>query len=237
MTLIKLENIRLDYPVADISHYSLKRLVLDTLTGRRRELDYVRALDGVNLEIMEGERIGLYGPNGSGKSTLLRLLAGIYPPTEGRLVVNGTLAPLLGLGAGIRPEMSSVDNIQMLLRLESTKPTQQVIDKIWAFTELEDRYRGYPLKTFSSGMQMRVLFAVATYASRDILLLDEWLSVTDANFQKKAEERMNDMVENSRALVIASHDMGLLRRLCTRILHMRGGQIETVETVDPLPQE
>ncbi|MEP3301424.1 MAG: ABC transporter ATP-binding protein, partial [Roseibium sp.] len=185
--------------------------------------------------ISDGERIGLYGPNGSGKSTLLRLLAGIYPPTKGTMLGNGTLAPLLGLGAGIRPDMSSVDNIQMLLRLESTKPTQQLIDQIWAFTELEDRYRGYPLKTFSSGMQMRVLFAVATYASRDILLLDEWLSVTDAEFQKKAEERMNEMVNKSRALIIASHDMGLLQRLCTKIIHMRSGAIEKIETVDQTP--
>lgn len=230
MARIHLENVVLDYPIYEAADFSIKRLILDYAMAKPPRQQTVRALDAIDLDIADGERIGLYGPNGSGKSSLLRLIARIYPPTSGVFQVDGKVTPLLGLGVGIRPEISTIDNITMLLRLDGVKPSQELIDEIWGFTELKPLYMGLPFKTLSSGMQMRVLFSVSTMADREILLLDEWLSVTDATFQAKAEHRMQSLVAKSRILVIASHDRGLLDRLCTRVVFLDQGRVQRTET-------
>ena len=225
MTLIRAESLELDFPVFDTSDFSLKRTALSLVGVKQIRKKHFSAIRGIDLEIAQHERVGLYGENGSGKSTLLRLLADIYQPTGGKLSIEGDVTAILGMGAGTNPEMSADANIRMLLRAEGIKPQAEMIDSIWDFTEIEDEFRYMPLKAFSSGMQMRVLFSVSTFGRADILLLDEWMSVMDKNFQDKAEQRMLDLTHTSNILVLASHNFALLERVCTRILFLSHGRI------------
>lgn len=233
MTAIILKRARLDYPIFDLNDKSLKRLLLASAAGRRAERPSITALDDIDLMIGAGERVGVHGPNGSGKTSLLRTIAGIYPISRGTVEVTGRVTPLLGLAVGANMEISAEDNIRLLLRVDGIYPSSELIDLIWGFTELDEAMRFMPLRTFSSGMVMRVLFSVATAFSPEILLLDEWLSVVDATFAKKAEERMQDLVSRTTILVIASHNMDLLERTCTRILRLEHGRITSDEPVVP----
>jgi lipopolysaccharide transport system ATP-binding protein len=235
MASIRLSDVCLDYPLYGAYDFSLKRRVLGRLLREPSTMRTIRALDHVSLEATAGARIGLFGPNGSGKSTLLRLLAGVYPVTSGRLEITGSVMPLLGLNAGVNMDFVATDNISLLLRISGRKPSPRLIDEIWAFTELDERMRQLPLRMFSSGMLMRVLFATATAFPADILLLDEWLSVVDENFSAKAEERLVKLVSMAAIVVIASHDPALLRRTCTSIVRLDRGGVSSVLPVDPTP--
>lgn len=232
MTSISLHNACLDYPLYGAYDFSLKRRLLGRLAGERGRTQTIRAVDSVSMDASPGDRIGLTGPNGSGKSTLLRLIAGVYPPSSGRLKVEGSVVPLLGLNAGANLDFVAADNISLLLRISGRKPTPAIIDEIWAFTELEERMRQLPLRMFSSGMLMRVLFATATAFPADILLLDEWLSVVDENFSARAEKRLLKLVQTAAIVIIASHDQALLRRTCTRIIGLDHGRIVNTTRLD-----
>lgn len=231
MASIRLSNVTLDYPIYDINDKSLKRLLLSAAGGSVKKAPVIRALDSINLEIKSGERVGLYGPNGSGKTTLLRTIAGIFPTASGDLSVSGQITPLLGLAIGANMDISAEDNIRLLLRVDGIKPNAELVDEIWAFTELDDKMRLLPLRTFSSGMLMRVLFSVSTAISPEIILLDEWLSVVDETFSHKAEHRMQELVSKSKIMVIASHQMEMLKRVCTRIIRLEKGHIKSDEQV------
>lgn len=232
MASILLEDVSLDYPLYGAYDFSLKRRLLGKLIREPDRMQTIRALDRISIEAAAGTRIGLFGPNGSGKSTLLRLIAGVYPPTSGRLKISGSVMPLLGLNAGANLDFVAADNISLLLRIGGRKPTPAVIDEIWQFTELEERMRRVPLRMFSSGMLMRVLFATATAFPADILLLDEWLSVVDENFSAKAEARLLKLVSLAAIVVIASHDQALLRRTCTSIINLERGRIASTVPVN-----
>jgi lipopolysaccharide transport system ATP-binding protein len=240
MASISLRNVCLDYPLYGAYDFSLKRRLLGHLIREKAEMRIIRAVDNVTIEAEAGARIGLAGPNGSGKSTLLRLIAGVYPPSSGRVAISGNVVPLLGLNAGVNLDFIAEDNIALLLRISGRKPTRAVIDEIWAFTELEERMQRLPLRMFSSGMLMRVLFATATAFPADILLLDEWLSVVDEHFAGKAERRLQNLVSQAAIVIIASHDQPLLRRTCTSIINLDHGRIASIVTVEqpsPLPFE
>ncbi|HTO65392.1 MAG TPA: ABC transporter ATP-binding protein [Bradyrhizobium sp.] len=240
MASISLSNVCLDYPLYGAYDFSLKRRLLGRLIRQPSGTQTIRAVDDVSIAAKAGDRIGLTGPNGSGKSTLLRLIAGVYPPTSGRVTIAGSIMPLLGLNAGANLDFVAADNIGLLLRISGRKPTPAIVDEIWAFTELEERMRHLPLRMFSSGMLMRVLFATATAFPADILLLDEWLSVVDENFSAKAEQRLLKLVQLAAIVIIASHDQGLLRRTCTRIVNLDHGRVVTMTGVgaepEPAPQ-
>jgi lipopolysaccharide transport system ATP-binding protein len=236
MASITLRDICLDYPLYGAYDFSLKRRLLGRLAGAASPIQTIRAIDNISIEAAAGARIGLAGPNGSGKSTLLRLIAGVYPATSGHLAVTGNVVPLLGLNAGVNMDFVAADNISLLLRISGRKPTPALIDDIWAFTELEERMQRLPLRMFSSGMLMRVLFATATAFPADILLLDEWLSVVDENFSAKAEQRLLKLVSQAAIVIIASHDHELLRRTCTSIVNLDHGRIvNTVSLEAPSP--
>jgi lipopolysaccharide transport system ATP-binding protein len=235
MANISLRNVCLDYPLYGAYDFSLKRCLLGPLVRESRERRTIRAIDNISIEAGAGVRIGLAGPNGSGKSTLLRLIAGVYPATSGRLDVTGNIMPLLGLNAGANSDLAAVDNINLLLRISGRKPTPAIVDEIWAFTELEERMRRLPLRVFSSGMLMRVLFSTATAFPADILLLDEWLSVVDENFSAKAESRLLKLVAQAAIVIIASHDHALLRRTCTSIINLDHGRIASTIQLDAPP--
>lgn len=232
MATISLRNASLDYPLYGAYDFSIKRRVLGRLIRERDEMRTIRAVDNVSLEAAAGARIGLAGPNGSGKSTLLRLIAGVYPASSGQVEISGSVMPLLGLNAGVNLDFVAEDNIALLLRISGRKPSRAVIDDIWAFTELEERMQHLPLRMFSSGMLMRVLFATATAFPADILLLDEWLSVVDENFAAKAEARLLKMVSEAAIVIIASHDQPLLRRTCNRIITLDHGRIASTALVE-----
>jgi len=236
MASITLRDICLDYPLYGAYDFSLKRRLLGRLAGAAAPIQTIRAIDNISIEAAAGARIGLAGPNGSGKSTLLRLIAGVYPATSGHLAVTGNVVPLLGLNAGVNMDFVAADNISLLLRISGRKPTPALVDEIWAFTELEERMQRLPLRMFSSGMLMRVLFATATAFPADILLLDEWLSVVDENFSAKAEQRLLKLVSQAAIVIIASHDHELLRRTCTSIVNLDHGRIvNTVSLEAPSP--
>jgi lipopolysaccharide transport system ATP-binding protein len=232
MVSISLRDVSLDYPLYGAYDFSVKRRLLGRLLNERSEMRTIRAIDNMSLEATAGARIGLAGPNGSGKSTLLRLLAGVYPPTRGRMEISGNVVPLIGLNAGANMDFVADDNIRLLLRISGHKPTQAVVDEIWQFTELEERMRHMPLRMFSSGMLMRVLFATATAFPADILLLDEWLSVVDEKFSAKAEQRMLKLVSRAAIVIIASHDQALLRRTCTSVINLDQGRIVRTVPLD-----
>lgn len=232
MASISLRNACLDYPLYGAYDFSLKRRVLGRLIREQDEMRTIRAVDDVSIDAVAGARIGLAGPNGSGKSTLLRLIAGVYPATSGQVEISGSVMPLLGLNAGVNLDFVAEDNIALLLRISGRKPTRAIMDDIWAFTELEERMQRLPLRMFSSGMLMRVLFATATAFPADILLLDEWLSVVDENFSAKAETRLLKMVSQAAIVIIASHDQPLLRRTCNRIINLDHGRIASTALVE-----
>ena len=187
----------------------------------------VRSLNNINLEIKDGERIGLLGPNGVGKSTLLRVLGGAYIPTGGEALIEGKVGSLIDVSLGIDTESTGIENIYLraaLLQIPK-KIVDDQLDSIISFTELGE-FINMPVRTYSSGMHMRLAFAVSTMIRPEILLMDEWLSVGDLNFQKKAEKRLNDLIKRSSILVIASHSRQLIEKCCSRAILLENGQIK-----------
>ena len=177
----------------------------------------VRSLTNINLEIKDGERVGLLGPNGAGKSTLLRVLGGAYIPTGGEAIIGGKVGSLIDVSLGIDSESTGIENIYLraaLLQIPK-KVVDEQLDSIVAFTELGE-FINMPVRTYSSGMHMRLAFAVSTMIRPEILLMDEWLSVGDLNFQQKAERKLNELIQRSSILVIASHSRQLIEKCCTR---------------------
>lgn len=215
---------------------SLKRAILGSVTGGKIGNEdgryIVRALDHISLDIRSGERIGLFGHNGSGKSTLLRVLTGAFAPTSGYLEVKGRVASLTDISSGMDPEGTGWDNIVLRSRLLGLSSAQikQKLDEIADFSELGE-YLDMPLRTYSSGMQVRLAYAICTAVGSDILLLDEWLSVGDKSFQAKAQLRLQQLIEKTSILVLASHSRELLESICTTILHLNHGSISAVERI------
>jgi lipopolysaccharide transport system ATP-binding protein len=231
MAHISAREIVVEFPIYNLSHRSLKNAVLHATTGGRLARDtgnrvVVRALDHASFDIRDGDRVGLHGHNGAGKTTLLRVLSGIYEPVSGELATQGRIATLLDLGLGIDPESSGYENIMLRGILAGLRPLEirNKMEEIAEFTELAE-YLDMPVRTYSSGMQLRLAFAVSTSVHADILLMDEWLSVGDAAFAAKAQERLHSLVNRSSILVLASHSLELLTTVCTRVFHMEHGVI------------
>lgn len=209
----------------------MKNIVLRATTGGKIARDatnasYVRSLDHLTFEVHAGERIGLTGHNGSGKTTLLRTLCGVYSPTAGRLSVSGRVVSLLDINLGMDPDGTGYENITMRGIVMGMTPRQIAarVDDIAEFTDLGE-YLSMPIRTYSSGMQMRLAFAVSTSVDADVLLMDEWLSVGDEEFQHKAAQRLSAMVDRTPILVIATHSMELVTKTCTRAIRLEHGKI------------
>ncbi len=181
-------------------------------------------LNDISLTLSRGERLGVVGPNGAGKSTLLRLLAGIYRPTTGELSVNGSVKGLFDISLGMNPEATGLENIYMrgLQMGLDLKEIREMVPAIIDFSELEEAIER-PLNTYSTGMRLRLAVAVSTMRAPDVLLLDEWIGTGDAHFRDKIRDRMNRMVEDSRGMVLATHNTGLMRTLCTTGIVIDGG--------------
>jgi ABC-type polysaccharide/polyol phosphate transport system ATPase subunit len=226
--LVELRDVSLRFVSYYDKQYSLKRAALDLLLRREAAAPTSEfwALRHISLGIAKGERLGILGSNGAGKSTLLRLMARIYPPTTGTLSVQGTVAPLIEMGAGFNPELSGTDNILLngAMLGFNRKAMQAKVEGIYDFTGLRE-FAELPLKYYSSGMYTRLAFAIATEIDPDILLIDESLGAGDAAFLDKARARILGLLDRSNVVVIVSHDLAILRELCTRGLWMRRGEI------------
>jgi lipopolysaccharide transport system ATP-binding protein len=237
MVSIIAKDLTVSYPILNSAHRSLKKAIISAGTGGRIASDtrnhmVVTALDGITFEVKPGERVALTGHNGSGKTTLLRTLAGVYAPTRGSLEVNGSISSLLDIMVGLDHEATGVENIVLrgILMGVSRTEIENRFDEIAAFADLGE-YLYMPVRTYSSGMQLRLAFAVSTSFPRDILLMDEWLSVGDAAFSIKAENRLNDLIEQASILVVATHTSDLVQRLCTRQITMSHGSFVADEPV------
>jgi ABC-type polysaccharide/polyol phosphate transport system ATPase subunit len=215
--------------------YSLKRAALDLVLRRESPAPVSEfwALRGINLRIGHGERVGIVGGNGAGKSTLLRLLARIYPASEGMVTIRGNVAPLIEMGAGFNPELSGFDNILLngAMLGFSRREMLAKVDGIHEFTGLRE-FADLPLKYYSSGMYMRLAFAIATEIDPEILLIDEALGVGDAAFKERAKGRILRLLDRSHAVILVSHEMATLRELCTRGLWMRSGRLVADGPID-----
>ena len=226
-----------DFQIFTNSSRSMKNVVLRATTGGRIASDalhqsYVRSLDHLTFEIDAGERVALVGHNGSGKTTLLRTLCGVYLPTFGNLSVSGRVVSLLDINLGMDPDGTGYENIMMRGIVMGLSPKQIAtrLDDIAEFTDL-GQYLTMPIRTYSTGMQMRLSFAISTSVDADILLMDEWLSVGDAEFQEKAATRLAQLVDRTPILVMATHSMDLVKKVCTRTIRLEHGRIIRDEEV------
>lgn len=193
--------------------------------GRTR---FVTALNGVSFELAAGDRLGLVGGNGAGKTTLLRVLYGVFEPTSGVVEANGRIDGLFNIRFGFRPEATGRRNIVLrgLINGWSEEEINERVENIIEFSELGD-FIDMPLKSYSQGMAARLAFAAATSLDPDILLMDEWIGAGDRSFQEKAHERMAVLAEKAGIIVLASHNHGLLKKTCNKILELENGTIKS----------
>jgi lipopolysaccharide transport system ATP-binding protein len=235
MPSISLENCSLQLPIYGTINRSLKGAVMASATGGRiaaasRNVTVVQALKDVSLEIRAGDRVGLMGHNGSGKTSLLRLLAGIYEPTSGRIAVNGNVSSFINLGLGMDHEATGTENILLcgLMFGMGFDEIRRLTPSIGEFSGLGD-FLEMPVRTYSSGMIMRLVFSIVTSVEAEILLMDEWLSVGDADFVVHASERLQKIVDAASILVIASHSEDTIAGICNVIVRLEHGEVVSIE--------
>jgi ABC-2 type transport system ATP-binding protein len=226
MATIEINNISFTFRVLKNRSGTLKELFKDFISRKVRVENY-QALKDVSFTVDSGEVIAIIGKNGAGKSTLLKILARVLPPTSGTAKISGSIAPMIELGAGFHPEMSGAENVLLYSTLmgrdvSKTKTRTQAIGEWAGVTDHMD----FPLRTFSSGMVARLAFATATDESTDVLLIDEVLSVGDADFQKKSSARMTELIDKGAAVVLVSHDMTAVRKLAQKAIWLENGLVK-----------
>jgi ABC-2 type transport system ATP-binding protein len=223
---IEVRDLSKDFLLPHLQHTTLKRHVLDRFHPRRRTVEVQHALRDVGFTVRRGEFFGIVGRNGSGKSTLLKILAGIYCPTSGTTEVDGRLVPFIELGVGFNPNLTGRDNVYLngaLLGFSRTEMDERY-DEIVRFAELEDSM-DQKLKNYSSGMHVRIAFAVATHARADVLLIDEVLAVGDAAFQRKCFEHFRALKKSGTTIVFVTHDMSSVRGFCDRAILLEDSRL------------
>lgn len=236
---IHIDNLTLDLPIYDHATRSLKKDLIRGLVGSRiAETEgrrYIRALDGMNLKVSQGERIGLIGHNGAGKTTLLKAIAGIYQPTSGRISTTGSITALIDIAAGVNAEASGYENIIIrgLYLGHELAEIRARVDHIVDFSELGD-YIDLPLRAYSSGMISRLLFSVSTAFEPDILLLDEGIIAGDPAFNEKASHYLVDYTGRAGIVMLASHSKELMHMFCNKGIRLNCGQIEAVGEIEEL---
>ena len=228
MAIIEVKNLTLTYRVLINKSGSLKELFRDAIKGKARMIDYV-ALKDISLTVDKSEVVAILGRNGAGKSTLLKVLAGVLPPTKGTSRVAGAIAPMIELGAGFHPEMSGAENVLFYSALmgRNVKEVKERIDAIGEWAGVSDHMH-FPLRTFSSGMIARLAFATATDVQPEVLLVDEVLSVGDADFQLKSKHRLRELIANGAAVVLVTHDMSAVLELATKAVWIEDGFVRMI---------
>lgn len=228
---ISVENLVKDFRI----YHEKRDSVYEYITGffsKRKYYERLRVLDNVSFDVKKGEMFGIIGRNGIGKTTLLRLIAGIYKPNSGRVVVNGSIIPFLGLGAGFQGEVTARNNVILYGKLLgfSRKEIEKKVDDIIKFAELE-KFQDTKLKNFSAGMYARLAFSTAVQVDPDIILMDEILSVGDIGFQRKSYETFLSFKKRGKSIVLVTHDLGVIRQNCDRAMFLNDGKI--VDIGDP----
>ena len=223
--VIDAKNIDFAYRVLTNHQSSLKTLFKDFLHRKVRVENY-QALKNVSFEVTKGETVAIIGKNGAGKSTLLKLLAQVVPPTKGGLKINGTVAPMIELGAGFNPELTGRENIIFYSALlgRDIKKVRQRVEVIAEWAGVSD-HLDYQLRTFSSGMIARLAFATATDEVPDLLLIDEVLSVGDGEFAQKSKTRMQEIIKSGTTVVLVSHDLLTVAELADRVIWLKKGEV------------
>jgi lipopolysaccharide transport system ATP-binding protein len=239
MALINFKDVNVDFPVYNTTGRSLKKRLISVATGGQLNEDttgvvVIRALENLNFDLRDGDRVALLGHNGAGKTTLLRVLSGVYIPTAGSAVVRGKVGSLIDISLGIDHEASGLENIYIRGRLlgmssaEINTKTAEIVE----FSELGD-FIEMPVRTYSTGMHMRLAFTISTTLRPNILLMDEWLSVGDEGFKHKAETRLKEVVESTSIMVVATHSRELALNTCNRAIWLEHGKIK----MDAKPDE
>ena len=221
--VIEVKDVDLNYIIRHGRASTIKEAAISAI--KRINLDItVNALKGINFTVDRGEVLAIIGHNGAGKSTLLKILSRVLPPTNGVVRVNGTVAPMLELGAGFNPELSGEDNILLfgVLLGNSTKSMKSKVTEIAEWAGLTEHIH-LPLRTYSSGMMARLVFAVATFQKSDVLIVDEILGVGDAEFQIKSKTKMLDLISHGEATILVSHDLATVENLATKVLWLDHG--------------
>jgi lipopolysaccharide transport system ATP-binding protein len=230
MAFIDINGVDVEFPIYHANSRSLKRTVFAVASGRlaedKKRRFVVQALRGVTLRLNSGERLGLVGHNGAGKTTLLRTLAGIYEPAVGEVHVHGSIGALLDPNLGMNPEMTGRENIVLrgLMNGLGRPAIVRLEEDVQDFAELGE-FLDLPLRFYSSGMVVRLGFALATAVRPQVLLMDEWFLAGDAAFMEKARVRLEDMVRGAEILVLSSHNSDVIREWSTRVIWMDQGRV------------
>ena len=242
MTGISLDNVSVEFPLLGTNSRSLRNRLLPSVLGgalnRPREgPPLIHALQSVSMRLSPGDRLAVLGLNGSGKTTLLRVLNRVYIPSSGTASIEGTVGSLIDISIGFNPEATGRENTKLRLSLLGVPRALQggIVDEVREFTELGDFFE-MPLRTYSSGMQMRLAFASATVLQPEIILMDEWLSVGDEGFRKRAENRLREVVEKGEILVLASHSRELVEAMCSTAIWLERGRVREVGPVRDVSQ-
>lgn len=216
---------------------SIKEYILKLVKGKLLYNDFT-ALSHVSFDVRKGDVVGLVGLNGAGKSTLLKIIAGVLKPTTGWVITKGSIAPLIEVGAGFDPELTARENIYLngAILGHDKKFMDSKFDEIIDFAELRN-FVDVPVKNFSSGMYARLGFAIATMVQPDILIVDEVLSVGDYLFQKKCEDRIQSMLDKGVTVVIVSHDISTIKKLCTKVVWLEHGKIKDIGPTERVCKE
>jgi lipopolysaccharide transport system ATP-binding protein len=239
---IKLRGVTLDFPVYSVRAKSLRHAIVSAAVGgsllrNASDMTFVRAVSNLNLELREGDRLALVGHNGSGKSSLLKLLAGVYEPTAGSLEVAGRVSSMLSLSIGLDHEATGRQNIKNLAMMQMV-PSREIARRMSSIIEFSElgTFIDMPFKTYSAGMMARLTFAVGTAISGDILILDEWLSAGDENFQQKANARMTAVASEAKIMVLATHNRQMVLNVCNKVLELESGRCVFLGTTDEWAQ-
>ncbi len=232
MAHITFSNVSIEFPIFNATGRSLTSSILKVATGGKLDADpngrvLVRSLTDISFSLREGDKVALLGHNGAGKSTMLRVLGRVYSPTKGTAEIVGEVGSLIDISLGINPEATGRENVYIRGQLLGLTK-QEISDKyaeIVEFAELGD-FMEMPVRTYSSGMHLRLAFAVSTVVRPEILLMDEWLSVGDADFQHKAEARLRNLVSETKILAIATHSRELVEAVCNKAIWLEHGHVK-----------
>ncbi len=237
MTHLTLENVGLSYPVYGANGRSFKSGIFNMATGGRLAKSHssmmVEALKNINLDLQPGDRLGLVGDNGAGKTTLLKVLAQIYEPTQGLIKVKGRSNCLFDIMMGMDQESTGYENIVLrgLIFGLSHREARKLIPDVEEFSDLGE-FMKMPIKTYSSGMRVRLAFGIITSIPSEILLLDEVMNVGDAHFMEKAKDRMKNLIHQADILVLSTHDVGIMKEFCNKVLWLEHGEIKAYGPID-----
>ena len=231
--MIDVNHLTMEFKVTNDKIDTLKEFIIRTIKRNKEEKEKIKILDDITFQVYEGEKLGILGFNGAGKSTLLKVITGIYEPTEGYIKKYGKIAPLLELGAGFDKNYTGKNNIYLNGAFLGLKESfiKEKYDEIVEYSELGE-FINYPIKNYSSGMRAKLGFSIATLAEPDILIIDEILSVGDVKFKQKSSEKINSMMEDGVTVILVSHSISQIKKICNRCIWLEDGKIAMQGDVD-----